>query len=238
MQVVICDDDIGCCEEIKEWLEEYGKRESLDLDISLYFDAEELLDDMTDNRWFDVIFLDIELPKKNGVELGYKIREIAQNDTIYIVYISGKTEYCPDLFETEPLNFHHKPLKKDKIIKDMKKIVSRYNAGQQVLKYTEDGVTKGVFLRDIVYIRAKNKKTAVYTNKGTSFFVRESVQEIAKKLEKYHFYQCHRAYVINMKYVDRYLNYNFYMKDGTEINVSRKYNEDVRRAWVVYDEEG
>jgi len=235
MRVVVCDDDIGCCAEIENWLMRYAMKESRDIQVTLYHDAEKLLESMEQNQWFDAIFLDIELPEKSGVELGHRIREMAQSDMVAIVYISAKTEYCPELFEIEPLNFHQKPLKKEDILKDMDKILQRYSIGQNVLKYTENGITRGIFLRDVLYIKTKDKMAEVFTAKGTSFLIRDSLQDLHEKYEKYHLCQCHRSCVINMNHVKRYLNYTLFLEDGTEITVGRKYRDQVKNAWIEYD---
>ena len=235
MQVVICDDDMGCCEEIKEWLVRYSVREAKEIAVTIFYSAEELLCAMEKGQWFDVIFLDIEFPDMDGVVLGEKIREIAQNDVVTIIYISGKTEYCPELFEMEPINFHQKPLKEEYIAKDMDKIIERYEVGKNVFTYKEEGVTKGILLRDILYIKSKDKFLELVTKDGTSFMVKGVLQDIHKKYEKYHLYQCHRSYVINMNYVKRYYNYKLHLDDEIEIEVGRKYRDRIKEAWAEYD---
>ena len=62
-----------------------------------------------------MLFLDIELPKMNGVAVGQYIRETLKNETIQIAYISSKQEYAMELFEMRPINFLVKPLYEKKI---------------------------------------------------------------------------------------------------------------------------
>lgn len=60
---------------------------------------------------FDIVFLDIELPKISGIDIGKKIRDEMHDETTKIVYISGKDSYAMGLFDVRPLNFLIKPIK-------------------------------------------------------------------------------------------------------------------------------
>lgn len=112
MQIAICDDDNGVCSQLETWILEYQDDNGVKIDIDIYNTAEELFASLKDGKWVDIIFFDIELPGLSGLQVGRGIREKLGNDIVNIVFISGKTCYCKDLFDIQPLNFHEKPLKK------------------------------------------------------------------------------------------------------------------------------
>ncbi|MCM1245205.1 MAG: LytTR family DNA-binding domain-containing protein [Roseburia sp.] len=235
MQIAICDDDAGCCSTIEKWLQAYELKQKIKMNITIYNSADPLLDELKAGYWFDVIFLDIELPEQSGIDLGQIIRQDMQNETVSIVYISGKTKYCKDLFELEPLNYHQKPLNKKDIIADMDKVVRRYGNRKKVLTYMEDGVCKAILLSDIMYIEATEKRLTVVVRGNKQITIRESLTRLAEEFANYSMCQCHRSFMVNLSYVDRYLNRCFYMKNGAEIPVGRKYVSNVKNAWARYD---
>lgn len=235
MQIAICDDDAGCCSTIERWLQSYELDEKIKMNITTYSSADPLLKEMEAGCWFDVIFLDIELPERSGIDLGHMIRHDMQNETVSIVYISGKTKYCKDLFESEPLNYHHKPLSKEDIIADMNKVVRRYGNRKKVLTYMEEGVCKAILLSDIMYIEAADKLLTVMIRGNKRIRIRESLSHLAEKFSAYGMCQCHRSFMVNLSYVDKYLNRCFFMKNGAEIPVGRKYVQNVKNAWARYD---
>lgn len=49
---------------------------------------------MLDEIRYDLIFLDIEFPKMDGIEIGKYIREIKKDNITQIVYVSGKKKVC------------------------------------------------------------------------------------------------------------------------------------------------
>lgn len=235
MQVVVCDDDEGCCAEIERWLEAYARREKVKFDISIYNSAEKLVGSMKDHQWFDVIFLDIELPEMTGIEVGHEIRNHLQRGDVSIVFISGKTEYCMELFELEPMNFHYKPLREEDIVKDMDKAIHRHNASRSVIQYTENGVQKGILLRDVLYAEAKGKASEIHTLSGDSIEVRSGVSKLAEEYGSFHMCQCHRSFLVNLSYVEKYYKQTLYLKNDVKIPVGRWYTEIVKNAWASYD---
>lgn len=235
LRIVICDDDEGCCSRLDNWLYSFKVRENVDLEVSIYNRAETLLKHMREGQWFDVIFLDIELPQKTGVELAREIRQKMLNDQVFIIFISGQTKYCLELFELEPLNFHQKPLVKGEIIKDIEKIMERKSVQKQVYKFSVDGLTKGIFLRDIMYIEAMGNMVEITAVGGKKIVVRESLLRLIKEFENCHFCQCHRSFIVNLCYVHRYRENYLYMKDETKVPVGKTYLDFVKRQWIRFD---
>lgn len=234
MQVAVCDDDEGCCSQIENWLRMYQTKQGVRLSVHIYNRAELLLEQMEAGYWFDVIFLDIELPKSSGIELGHRIRGHLKNEEVFIIYISGKTKYCKELFELEPLNYHHKPLRREKIFSDMDKVVKRIGQRRMALKYYDDGIPKAIMLADIMYIKANDKKLEVTVNGNHKIRIRDSIQKFKEEFKGYPLCQCHRAYMVNLNYVDKYLDHCFFMKNGAEIPVGRRYVEEVKKTWADF----
>ena len=76
MEIAICDDDKGCCEQIENWIKDFSKRESVQINTHIFNNGEALIKSVKERGFFDMLFLDIELPNTNGVQLGTVIRSI------------------------------------------------------------------------------------------------------------------------------------------------------------------
>ena len=72
MKIAICDDDNWACEELRKILENISTEKDM---IHIYNAGEELLGDISNGYIYDVVYLDIELPGLNGVEVGQVLRE-------------------------------------------------------------------------------------------------------------------------------------------------------------------
>lgn len=72
MKIAICDDDYGICKELESILQMVLQEPNA---ICLYNEGEGLLKDFSNGYVFDIIYLDIELPGLNGMEVGQVLRE-------------------------------------------------------------------------------------------------------------------------------------------------------------------
>lgn len=66
---------------------------------------------------FDVLFLDIEMPGANGIEIAKKLLEL--NTRLNVIYITGYDKYALDSYETPASTFLLKPINTAKIKKAM-----------------------------------------------------------------------------------------------------------------------
>lgn len=229
LNIAICDDDLGCCRKLESWLTED------DIEISVYNTAESLLNSIQCGNTYDIIFLDIDFEGLSGIEVGQEIRKYIRRDQLNIVFISGKQGYAMALFEIEPLNFHVKPLQKEKILSDVGKVRRRIAESMTKLRYKNSkGIQIEVESGNIIYIEAARGYVTVYTKDGGKERIRAPLYKVAERLETSMGCQCHRSFWVNLTCVTTYLNQKLYLYDGTEISVGREYRDKVREKWVKY----
>src|SRR5699024_10415720 len=68
----------------------------------------------------DVLFLDIEMPNTNGLELAEKIIEV--NPNIEIVFVTAYNEYAVQAFEVNALDYLLKPVKTERLAKTLARL--------------------------------------------------------------------------------------------------------------------
>ncbi len=112
IKIAICDDINEMCVCIENKVEGILKNKSIGYEIDIFNSGEELCR-MLDEIRYDLIFLDIEFPKMNGIETGRYIREVKKDNITQIAYVSAKREYAMELFQVRPIDFIVKPLKAD-----------------------------------------------------------------------------------------------------------------------------
>ena len=75
LRIAVCDDENIICAQLESMLSEIGNRISEETEVAVFISGEELIRVLFGGAYFDIIFLDIELHKLNGVEVGKIIRE-------------------------------------------------------------------------------------------------------------------------------------------------------------------
>jgi len=118
--ILIVDDDPGTCTTLKNILLKKGYR------ISIAHDGEKALT-MTQEKTYDIIFIDLKLPTINGLEVYLKIKEI--DPKLVAIIMTGYRKEMTDLVE-EALNNDaytciFKPLDIEKLLMLVEKILER-----------------------------------------------------------------------------------------------------------------
>lgn len=228
MQIAICDDDRGVCRQLREWIGMYANKEGLEINLETFYTAEELLESLATNTWFDMIFQDIELPKKSGIDIAKELRNYVECNQVVIDFISGKQEYGMQLFSLQPINFRLKPLKKEEIMTDLDKACRILQERKHVLTYVVNNVQNGVLLKDIYYIESKDKMIHIHTISGEVISIRDTLARIEREYEKFFLCRCHRAFIVNLHYVTAYHKGYVLLHDQIRIDVGEFYAKHLK----------
>lgn len=102
MKTIICDDEKSTCSELEEIILKYAKEKSVSLVTEVFYSGDTLLDYLKREK-INILFLDIELPGKDGVMVGKYIREVLEEENIFLIYISSKENYALQLFSKSPV---------------------------------------------------------------------------------------------------------------------------------------
>lgn len=91
LKIAICDDDKLQTSIIEKLVEEIAAKKFVKVDVSVFYDGITFNDYYKRNNYFDIIYLDIEMNKMNGIKTAQYIREI--NPEVIIIFISGYENY-------------------------------------------------------------------------------------------------------------------------------------------------
>ena len=75
-----------------------------------------------------------------------------------------------------------------------------------------------------------NKKIILHKISGDLEEVNCVLKDIYEKVKKYGFIQCHKSYIINLKYVQRFNKLECRLQKDIIIPIGRKYSKDFRRT--------
>lgn len=89
IMIAIVDDEDVFAEKIHEKVDGFLQNIGMDFEIRIFTDGTALLDSRSDVR-FDLVFLDIDMPKITGIDIAKKLREM-QADT-EIVFVTNKDD--------------------------------------------------------------------------------------------------------------------------------------------------
>lgn len=237
IHIAVCDDDeIVCeaiCARIVKFLHDCGIIALCDKYTSPLLLCKNIIDDA---RKYAVVFLDIDMPKLDGVELAKAIRK--SEKPVDIVFVSNREDKVFDTFSVRPFGF----VRKNNFSHDLCDTLRSYikmrivNDSFVMLQTNNNSVTRNVRVSDIVYIESFRYKQYVYMVDGEKIDIHMTMKELEEKLAEYDIIRVYQGYIVNLKYVKRIdrteiiLDYN----GGTSISISREKVQDLKEKYMSY----
>lgn len=233
-KIAVCDDEQIICSTMYNKLQNSSKSKSVIFEIDCFTSGEELCDEMKHTN-YDLLFLDIELPKMNGVAVGQYIRETLKNETIQIAYISSKQEYAMELFEMRPINFLVKPLNYEKIRKIIDKFLTVSETDAHIFKFKIGREFHKILLSNILYFCSNGRKVRLIAqNEEFEFY--GSLENIYSELKDNKFLFVHKSFIVNYKHIKGYEYEQITMINNAVIPISQPRRKAVRSMFLELEE--
>lgn len=228
IDIGICDDDINTCSEIENLLSVYCASHSIESNIDTWFSGDSLYTYLGSGNTLDVLFLDIELVGKNGIDVAHNIRNNLCDNEMIIVYISSKSSYAIELFKTQPLDFLIKPITPALIEDVMNRCMILFERNNSKFEYHTKGFHHKIFYKDILYFNSQNKKIVIVTNNKELHEFNAKLKDISYVVP-HNFILIHQSYLINLDYVSDCSYECVKMQNGDLLNISQPYRKEVSK---------
>ena len=235
MKIAICDDEAEICSQLEKILSNLLKKRKVSYDIDVFYSGESLCRELEYQK-YDLIFLDIELPGKSGVEIGKDIRENKRDDLVQIAYISSKQEYAMELFDVRPINFLIKPLRKEEAEKVIDVYMKIYGQKTDIFQYKKGYENYKVEVYKIMYFQRDGRKVIMHTIDETVEFY-ESLEKIYESVKNRGFLFIHKSYLVNYQYIKKIGYTHLVMTDGVELSISQSRRKEIRSQYMKLGEE-
>lgn len=231
MRILICDDDPNITRLLQKYMTEFFRQGKLKVpEIRSYNSGEELL---SDSGAKDIVFLDVEMPGLNGIYVGQELKKQNQNTIIFI--ITSYVEYLDDAMRFHVFRYLSKPLDKQRLFRNMKDAIQLYNSTNiKIPVETKDGVFTTT-ASDIILIESLNRVITIYTPDRKFTDVHNMAYWAAKLDMLPCFFQCHRSFIVNMKYVTDFNHLSIHLCNNkyTAYMTKRKYSQ-FKESYFLY----
>jgi DNA-binding LytR/AlgR family response regulator len=236
IRIAICDDEIKTLEFISKNVNLELKNLDVKSTILEFQDGNILLEEHRKNP-FEVVFLDIHMPKISGFEIAKALRE--ESNDVFIIFITSKEELVYDSFDFQPFNFIKKE-EPEKFIKKLEKIISKLfihikQSGTVILEMPFNE-KKAVRIKDIIYIKSDKNYLEYFLKNTTNIRIRCKMTDVEEQFNEYHFIRVHNRYIVNMNHIRDldYPNNELCLTNKEVIEISRKYKTAFNEKYTLY----
>ena len=228
MRIAICDDEIEALAKYKKILSEILTKHSVPAKIDVFQTADALMFDMDDSgNPIDILFLDIRMPKVDGIEMAKWIRE--KKLPCEIIFLTVSREHMLQAFDLGAFHYIVKDYTPQEKIEEICLRVSEKveSEKREVITVSCAGDSRIIPIRDILYFEVKNYIIIVHYD-DESFEFYSTMGKIENNLLRHGFVRVHRSFLVNLSHIRSMIRQEIELSDGTEIPVGRKYMQDLR----------
>lgn len=227
--IAIVEDEEEFSAQLQEYLKKYEEENDVRFKVSVFWDGAEILEDY--QPLYDIILLDIEMPKVNGMKAAEKIR--AADADVTLMFITNMANYAIRGYEVGALDFVMKPINYYIFSMKMTRVLkrTRKKAQQDILLTLPDGVKK-LNIQQIYYVEVQNRVLSYHTDEGV-FSMRGTMQSVEQMLSPYAFSKCNHWYIVNLKHVSE-VKKTTVVVAGHELDVSRRNRTAFLKALTEY----
>ncbi|MDL4842702.1 LytR/AlgR family response regulator transcription factor [Aquibacillus rhizosphaerae] len=187
----------------------------------------------------DVVFLDVEMPKMNGMQSAQSLLELKKPPLI--VFATAYPQFAAEAFRYEATDYLLKPYDEEQLQQTIKRIEKKClvtpkesNKSLSKLAVDVEGEILYIVPNDILYMYREDKVTKITTNTGV-YSIKTPLKELENRLVSFSFFRIHKGYLVNLDYVSKlspWFNgaYQLELKGSNEkLAVSRNYVKSLRQ---------
>lgn len=202
------------------------------VEFDIYPSGDSFLETLNDHYHFDIIFMDIEMPGTDGIEVCRQAKRLFPD--VLIVFISAKEELVFQTFEVQPFRFIRKSQYLNQL-PSLTKSCAEYLAHQKrkIISFREtySGDLYSFPVDSIKYIEALGKSCRIVTDADT-VIIKNKLMSFEELLKDYSFLKPHRSYLVNCRYICYIGKHSLKLTDSEEIPISRNKSEEIKQQFM------
>lgn len=221
--VGICDDDKELCSQLENITLGHLKKKYIQHQIEVFYSGADMYMELERGAYFDLIFLDIEMEKLSGIELGDKIRNEFNHDYANIVYISSYNKYVLDLFRSRPINFLYKPFATEQICDSIEDSIKLTRKNPYLFSYKVRHMEKRIRIDCILYFESIGRQIKIHVADGEGELFYGKLKSVHGELEQYSFLFSHRSFLVNFNHVEAIKRDEIILSNKERLPVSKTF---------------
>jgi two-component system LytT family response regulator len=229
LRCIIVDDESGAIEILTRYV---NKTPDLEL-VRSFRDSIEALTFLAKNE-MDIVFLDIDMPNLDGMQLS----ELIRNKETQIIFCTAYSEYAVESYDKEALDYLLKPIAYERFCKAVdkaQKAHSELSKPDQIDTHKKSGTSNKLFLKsgprihqvdtgEVLYIEKKGHYVVFHTPKG-ELLSRMNMNDLISILPPDNFIRIHRSFVVAIDKIDT-IEKQMVVISGKKIPIGESYRDD------------
>ncbi|MEO6254672.1 MAG: LytTR family DNA-binding domain-containing protein [Ferruginibacter sp.] len=176
----------------------------------------------------DVVFLDVEMPEMNGLEL---LKHFPQRN-FHVIFTTAHEKYALQALKAAATDYLVKPLSPQDVYDALKKCLDKgatkdlqNQPGVHKISLASSNELLFVNTDDIIRVEAQNNYSHFYFVNRPKIIVSKTLKEFDDQLTPHNFYRVHQSHLINLNYVEAVQSSDgdyVLLQQGHKVEISRR----------------
>jgi len=231
INIAIVEDQNECAAVLEKAIVDFSVETNEAFSIERFRDGDEIAENFSSK--FDVIFLDIEMKRLNGVETAKYIRKFDKN--VVLIFITSMAQHAIDGYSVEAKDFLVKPLQYSPFSITLKRVLKNLHEKQAnyILFPSENGIIK-IDINSIVYIESFKHEMIAHTKEKEQYTISVSMSKLEKNLKENNFVRVGKSYLVNLRFVKGIKKGEVLLSFGTNLIIGRIYKAALLDSLTKY----
>ncbi|WP_316043936.1 LytTR family DNA-binding domain-containing protein [Ohessyouella blattaphilus] len=229
IRIAIVEDEVKVQKQLGGYIKKYEEEREECFEVFFFKDGDEIVEDY--RGVYDIIFLDIQMKRMDGMSAAEKIREM--DTEVIIIFITNMANYAIRGYAVDAMDFVLKPIHYFAFSEELKKALSRLALRKKnyLLIPVENGVVR-LEAANVLYIESISRRLIVH-GKKEEYTIKGTLKELEEKLKEQYFFRCNNCYLVNLAYVEE-VTQNIVQVGDHQLQISRPRKKAFMNALADY----
>ena len=229
IRIGIAEDDQFYIEQIQSYLNQYMKETGETFSVRVFRDGLQLVFDYKPE--FDILLLDVQMPKMDGITAAKRIRKVDRE--VAILFITNMAQYAINGYEVRARSYILKPINYYGFYLELQEAIASLKRRdvKSLLLTTEDGMVK-VPVGKVLYV--ENQKHDLYIHTVDQVIrMRSAMKDMEERLAGCFFARSSVSYLVNLAHVSG-ISGDMVLIEGEKLPISRQKRKEFIAALTAY----
>ena len=228
-KIAVVEDEWESADRLNQCIEQYSKEYGVLFNVTRFKNGLDFIEEY--KPVFDIVFMDIDMPHKNGLATARELRQV--DPTVVLVFVTFLAKYAIKGYEVDALDYVIKPVNynafKITIDRAVRRCAKKEKA--EVILPSSEGAIR-IELPCLNYVEIDDHDITYHTSRGL-FRAYGTMRAIEKLLPADQFCKCNRSALVNLRNVNRIRGNLVYVGDEM-LEISRPRKQAFMEAFHEY----
>ncbi len=235
-RIAVCDDEKPSRDFELKLINEWAEKSELLISADSYTSAENFLFESEDRLEYDLLILDIQMGKMNGVELAKTLRRRGFEGAL--IFLTGVKDYAIEGYEVGAVRYLLKPLKEPEFFKTLSLVYEDFSKHEKEVFLLQSGndVSK-IPYENIIYIEARGHYVHLCGRNQAQLFEKEwkgSFSSVYDDFEQHKFFCLRRGLLVNLDHISRITRTDCILDNDETIPIARGKYQELNETFIKH----